>query len=804
MAVLYNIPLLILMENSTTRFIRYVNTTSIYLLFFLLIANTISAQEYSSISGYISDRNSGERLAGSSIYSLSDRSGTSSNAYGYFTIKLKRGNQTIVVSRIGYQSDTLNLDVITNRTIGFNLLPKSSELEEVTITDQESRNLMVSEINTVGLNPAEIKALPRFGGEVDVVKALQFLPGVRGGKEGSSDLLVRGGGPDQNLILLDGVPIYNSAHSLGLFSVFNADAIKDVELSKGGFSSRYGGRLSSVLDIKLKDGNTDHFRYDVSVGLISSKLMLEGPLKNENTTFLLAARRTYLDVLAAIAQGKAENRANYNFYDLNAKVTHWISDKDRLYFSIYSGKDHFGVRSGRQDKSNETRNILSWGSLTSAMRYNHLFNKYLFGNLTLTYTNYRFGVNSSSIDQRSRSDYTLNYSSKIADAGIKMDFDYLPSNNHFIRFGSNLILHNFKPNVTSLKSLDNGLILADTAFNSNNTKAKEYFLYAEDEIRLSNALQANIGLHFSGFNVEQKNYISLQPRISVNWLVKDKSAIRASFATMSQYIHLVTTTGPGSPADIWVPSTKKIEPQNSWQTTLGFARTLAGGYELNIDGFYKEMNRVIEYRQGASFLDDDPENGLIAESSQSWEDKVVAGFGTAYGAEFLIRKKEGRITGWMGYTLSWSNRNFAGVNNSQPYPYTYDSRHNLSLVGNHNISKRIRLSGTWVYNSGVPATLPLSAYKYYSEGGGGASIENLNVRNNYRMRSYHRLDLGISFIKQRKRGERSWNISVYNAYNRKNPYFIDVGQVTSNGKTQLFQYSLLPVIPSFSYSFSFK
>ena len=788
----------------TTRFARYVSKTSIYLLFFLLITNTLSAQDYYSISGYVSDKNSGERLAGSSIYSLSDRSGTASNAYGYFTIKLKRGDQTIIVSRIGYQSDTLKLALITDLNTQFTLIPRFSELEEVTISGQENHNLTISQINKAGLSPAEIKSLPRFGGEVDVVKALQFMPGVRAGKEGSSDLLVRGGGPDQNLILLDGVPIYNSAHSLGLFSVFNADAIKDVELSKGGFSSRYGGRLSSVLDIKLKDGNTDHFRYDVSVGLISSKLMLEGPLKNENTTFLLAARRTYLDVLAAIAQGRAENRGNYNFYDLNLKLTHKLSDKDRLYVSVYSGKDHFGVRSDTQDRLNETRNSLSWGSITSAMRYNHLFNKYLFGNLTLTYTNYRFGVNSSDKDQRSNSVYTLNYSSKIADAGIKMDFDYIPSNNHLIRFGSNLILHNFKPNVTSLKSLDNGLLLADTAFNSNNTKAKEYFLYAEDEIRLSNSLQANIGLHFSGFNVEQKNYTSLQPRINVNWVVKDKNAIRASFATMSQYIHLLTTTGTGSPADIWVPSTKKIEPQNSWQTTLGFARSLAGGYELNIDGFYKEMDRVIEYKQGASFLEDEPENGLIAESSQSWEDKVVAGSGKAYGAELLLRKKEGKTTGWMGYTLSWSNRNFAGVNNSQTFPYTYDSRHNLSVVGNQNISKRIRLSGTWVYSSGVPATLPLSAYKYYSDTGVGASIENLNVRNNYRMRSYHRLDLGISFIKQRKRGERSWNISVYNAYNRKNPYFVDVGEKKSNGKTQLYQYSLLPVIPSFSYSFSFK
>lgn len=400
---------------------------------------------------------------------------------------------------LGYQPDTLNLNILKDILIQLRLTSKSAALAEVTITDQSKSNRSISQINKVGLSPAEIKALPRFAGEVDVVKALQLLPGVKAGKEGSSDMLVRGGGPDQNLILLDGVPIYNSSHSLGLFSVFNADAIKSVELSKGGFPSRYGGRLSSVLDIQLKDGNNDHYRYDFSLGLISSKLLLEGPLKNKNTTFMVGVRHTYLDAVAAPAQGGSDSKGTYNFYDLNAKISHRFSDKDRLYFSIYSGHDILSSRFKRD--GNKDFNAISWGNVTSALRYNHLFGPNLFSNVTLTYTNYKFGVTNSSIDNDRHSEYELNYSSKIGDAGLKMDFDYIPANNHYIRFGANSVAHNFRPNVTSLKSVNFGTPLADIAFISNNTKALEYFLYAEDEIRISDRLQSNVGLHFSGFNV---------------------------------------------------------------------------------------------------------------------------------------------------------------------------------------------------------------------------------------------------------------------------------------------------------------
>ncbi|NEU08487.1 TonB-dependent receptor [Flavihumibacter sp. R14] len=778
------------------------------LLFFILYISTSFGQQAVSISGYISDFHSGERLAGASVYSLNNKSGSSSNAYGYFRLAaVKAGTQQVVISMLGYRPDTLSLTIHKDTFIEVKLISKTASLAEVAITDFSKRNLHVSQMNKVGLSPAEIKSLPRFAGEVDVVKALQLLPGVKAGREGSSDFQVRGGGPDQNLILLDGVPIYNSSHTLGLFSVFNADAIKTVELSKGGFPSRYGGRLSSVLDIQLKDGNNDHFRFDVSAGLISSKLLLEGPLKNKNTTFMIGARRTYLDLINSIRQAGSGSSNNYNFYDLNAKISHRFSEKDRLYFSIYSGNDRLALKYANNNDLDKRNNSIAWGSVTSALRYNHLFNDALFGNLTLTYTNYQFKIDNQTLDKDDKTDYTLSYSSKIKDAGVKMDFDYIPSNNHFIRFGSNAVMHDFQPNVTSIKSMDDGDTLADTAYNRNVVKAFEYYLYAEDEIRISRKLQANVGLHFSGFHVQQKNYTSLQPRFSLNWMLTNNNAIRASYARMSQYIHLLSATDSGSPADIWVPSTNSIEPQNSWQSTIGFARVLENSrFEFNVDAFYKEMNHVIEYKQGATFLATDSEQGLIDEASQSFETKVIAGKGTAYGAEFLLRKKEGKSFGWVAYTLAWSNRNFEGINNNEVYPYSYDSRHNLSVVMNHHLSKRIRVSGTWVYSSGLPATVQLSSYGYYDENGIKESLENVNVRNNVRMKSYHRLDLGISFVKQKKRGERSWNISVYNAYNRKNPYFIESGQqgAGANGKTKMYQYSLLPVIPSFSYSYSFR
>ena len=782
-------------------------TFKLYALLGLILGLTLNAfGQNITISGYVTEAQSGEHLAGASIFTLNGKSfGTSSNFYGYYNLRTSKREFSIICKMIGFYTDTINVRINRDTVINFKLQAYNKQLDEVIIRSDQSKNLDISQTNKTTISTTEVNAMPRLAGEVDLVKAIQMLPGVKAGREGSSDYYVRGGGAEQNLILMDGVPIYHSSHALGFFSVFNTDAIKSIELLKGGFPSRYGGRLSSVLDIQLKDGNQHKIRYEVSAGLISSKLLIEGPVKNKNTTFLLAARRTYLDILAAIAQPKS-GRINYHFYDLNAKLSHRFTEKDKIYFNVYSGSDKLSTNSSSHGEgSNTEKGSINWGNLTSALRYNHLFNPNLFSNLTLTYTNYRFKTENEYFNKQKTENYLLAYRSQIEDAGIKLDFDFLPSNNHFIRFGTNAVMHTFSPNVTRLKKADEDEGSIDTAFNNQAAKSLEYYVYAEDEIKFTEKLQANIGIHYSGFSVQSKSYTSLQPRLSINYLINKTIAIRGSYSLMNQYVHLLSNPGTGSPTDIWVPSTKNVKPQESWQSTIGLAKTLSGGkYELNVDGFYKRMYNVIEYALGVNFLEENSEGDLLNGASTSWEEKVEAGKGNGYGTEFFLRKKEGKLTGWAGYTLSWANREFAGINNGLAYPFKYDSRHNISLTTNYKINKRIELSANWVYYTGTPTTLPLTDYQYYSEGGSTLSIKNVNARNNYRMNDYHRLDASISFIKHKKRGERSWNISLYNVYNRKNPYYITASSGSSSGKTTIFQHSLLPIVPSVSYSYKLK
>lgn len=759
-----------------------------------------------TINGYVNDSTSGEHLPGASIYDLTNKSGTNSNFYGYYNLTVQKGEISIVTKVMGFQPDTLKLMILKDTTINIHLHPVNTQLEEVVVSSSRDEHLDISQTNKITLSKTDVEAMPRLAGEVDVVKAIQMLPGVKAGREGSSDYYVRGGGPDQNLILIDGVPIYHSSHALGFFSVFNTDAIKNIDLLKGGFPSRYGGRLSSVLDIQLKDGNQNRLRYEVSAGLISSKLLIEGPVKSENTTFLFAARRTYLDILAAIAQPKKSGRLNYNFYDLNGKLSHRFSARDKVYFSIYSGSDKFTSKPSSSQENKNERNSLNWGNVTSAMRYNHLFSNKLFSNLVLTYTNYKFKTESEYTNKQKDENYLLSYYSKIQDAGLKLDFDYLPSNDHFIRFGANTIFHEFSPNVTRLKKPNDQSDRIDTSFNGQPIKGLEYYIYAEDEWKLTERFQANLGFHLSGFLVQGKRYLSPQPRLSLNYQLSNNTSIRSSYALMTQYVHLLSNPGTGSPTDIWVPSSKKIKPQESWQTTIGLAKTLHNNrYELSIDGFYKNMTNVIEYAQGVNFLEEGLESNLLNEASTSWEEKIESGKGTSYGAEFFLRKKEGRLTGWAGYTLSWASRNFDAINSGRAYPFKYDSRHNISVTSSYKINKRIEVSANWVYYTGTPTTLPLTEYQYYSQNNSSSrSIDNVNVRNNFRMSDYHRLDAGIAFIKEKKLGQRSWNISIYNLYNRKNPYYISSSQTSRSGKTSVYQYSLLPIVPSVSYSYKLK
>lgn len=775
-------------------------------------------EEWVIISGHVTDASSGENLAGATV--SNGAAGTASNVYGFYSLRVPAGPVQLQVRYLGYEPLALSFPNINqDTTLALQLQPLANEMQEVSIVAEKVTDLQ--QANRLSMHGAAVKQLPRLMGEADAVKALQLLPGVLAGREGSSDLIVRGGSPDQNLILLDGVPVYNVSHLLGTFSIFNPDAIKTVDLIKGGFPAPYGGRLSSVVDVQLKEGNNQRFAGEGAIGLISSKLLLEGPIKNEKTSFLIAARRTYLDVLTAAAAAiNGEPISSYNFYDINAKVNHTFSTKDRLYLSVYGGQDRFADKQEfRGDIQDEEQNFkMRWGNVTSALRWNHVFGPRLFSNLTLTHSRYSFSQQTE-LKQKAGSRITnrlSDYSSGIKDWGVKANFDFSVNPRHSVRFGGNYTFHSFRPESVILQ-IDT-LTLTSDSFSE--IRAHEFYTYADDRVQLSERWQANLGLHLSGFAVNGKLYTSLQPRLALGYTSATGISVRASYATMSQYLHLLSNTSTGAPTDIWAPATDKVKPQRSWQATLGAATVLGQQWELTSDLYYKEMKDVAEFKDGADFISDflraGPETNFANFVAPPYEQRVVSGKGWSYGSEWLLRKRQGKTTGWLAYTLSWSWRQLDSVNFGQKYPYTYDSRHSISVVANRQLTEKLSIGGSWTYRTGFVTTLPAANYKaynevHYREGEWHPSIETvdyLGERNNYRMPAYHRLDLSLTHTKKKKWGERSWNISVYNAYNRKNPYFMQVSKPQSSNTVgdpprQLYQISLFPILPSVSYGFRF-
>ncbi len=792
--------------------------TSIAFLFMAILA--IQAQENFTISGYIEDAESGEYLISANVFEGNSKLGTVSNLYGFYSITLPKDSVLLSVSYIGFEQKLIPLYLEKDITLNIKL-SSSVSLQTVEITAQNATSIEEeSQMSVVTVPIEQIKRMPALLGEVDVLKTLQLLPGVQSGGEGQSGLYVRGGSPDQNLILLDGVPVYNANHLFGFFSVFNADAIKDVKLTKGGFPARYGGRLSSVLEINMKEGNKQKFKGSGSIGLISSKLALEGPIIKDKASFMVSARRTYIDLIArpliklGFSQDGGEGVAGYYFYDVNAKVNYKISDKDKLYLSAYTGDDRFFVEFAEvfDDNRNEVESRLGWGNFTAAARWNHLWTNKLFSNLTATYSKYNFStlIGNSLAVKNSTEDFkeafSAEYESGIEDVALRFDFDYIPAPNHFIKFGGLAIQHEFNPglfdlNITSEQDGVQGFVL-DTILGQSKVKALEYNVFIEDDFKITPTLKVNAGVHFSGFSLDNASYTSLQPRISVRQLLPGKVALKASFATMRQYAQYLTNENIGLPWDQWLPTTKKVLPQDSWQAALGFAKTIKGGYELSIEAYYKEMKNLVSYKEGASFFNLNP-----------WEDLVTQGVGRSYGAEFFAQKKTGKLTGWIGYTLAWSERKFDDKNFGEWYPFKFDRRHDLSIVGVYEISERVNLAVTWVYGTGNAVTFANSRVNLLSEVFDGYDFSNVEIfeeRNNYRLAPYHRLDIGFDFTKQKKRFKRTWSIGAYNAYSRKNPFFlnletdfVDDGNGGVRDKTVLKQYSLFPIIPSVSYKFEF-
>ncbi|MFO7615632.1 MAG: TonB-dependent receptor [Bacteroidales bacterium] len=781
----------------------------------LLTATTVLGQKV-TISGILEDRNTGEKLISANVYEATSLRGITSNVYGFYSLTLPAGKARIVYSYIGYRTMEVDLELKKDTVLNLSLEPVIS-LDEVVISAERSRSAVRStQMSMTELSANTIKSLPVLLGEVDVLKALQLLPGVKGGNEGTSGIYVRGGGPDQNLILLDGVPVYNANHLFGFFSIFNPDAIQTVKLITGGFPARYGGRLSSVLDIRMKDGNNKKFGVEGSVGIISSKLTLEGPIIKDKTSFIVSGRRTYIDILARpLIRMQAGNnydnfKAGYYFYDLNAKFNHKFSDRSRLFLSAYSGDDkaYLGSVQKGQDYRWEDEAGLGWGNFTTALRWNYVITPKLFSNTTLTYSRYNFLT--SLLDQEEQDGviqhkYQFSYNSGIVDWAGKIDFDYLPGPNHSMKFGYNQIYHTFKPGVTVFLMEFNGEgqqgSLIDTTFGNKDIYAHEGSFYWEDDWSITPRFKANIGIHLSGFKVRDSLYKSLQPRVSARYLLTEQISVKAAYTRMTQYIHLLSNTTIGLPTDLWVPATDQIPPQQAQQVALGLVYEPSDEWELSLETYYKKMDNLIEYKEGASFFS----------IQDDWEDKIEVGEGVAYGLEFLARKQFGKTSGWVGYTLSWSNRRFDNISFGEWFPYRYDRRHDVAIVLNHRFNDKIDLGITWVYGTGNAVTLPLEKYASITSLWGSFryfdGIEFFDKRNSYRVPAYHRLDIGVNFRKEKKWGERTWSVGLYNAYNRKNPFYLDFDKIMNengNVETVLKLYSLFPLIPSISYSFKIR
>ncbi len=789
---------------------------------YLLCTQADAQQERYTISGYVEDAKTGEKLIAANVFDPEKNKGTTTNVYGFYSITLPKDSVYLAVSYVGYETKYFRMYL--DKDISMNLaLGVGAELDEIVVTAEKYERVeQKTQMSQVSVPIKQIKKLPALLGEVDILKSLQLLPGVQSGGEGTSGLYVRGGSPDQNLILLDGVPVYNVSHLFGFFSVFNADAIKNVTLTKGGFPARFGGRLSSVLEINMKEGNMKEIKGSGSIGLISSRLTLEGPIVKDKTSFIISGRRTYLDLLARpfIKQASAVEEdidftGGYYFYDVNAKINHKFSEKDRLYASVYTGDDRFYVKVnenysyGNEEYDFGIESSLDWGNLTSALRYNHLWSNKLFSNVTATYSRYNLntGITASETDKYNGevvydASYGAKYLSGIEDLNGKIDFDYLPNPSNHIRFGAGVTHHTFKPGALNFKISATDSSPLDTIVGTGNTTSMDYVAYVEDEITIGENFKANIGVHGSAFDVEDQLYFSIQPRVGLRYLLPGDVAIKASYATMTQYLHLLTNEGIGLPTDLWLPSTARIKPESSWQAALGIAKTFNDKFEFSVEGYYKKMDNLISYKEGASFID-----------FGDWQDKVEQGSGDSYGAEVFVQKKKGKTTGWVGYTLSWTNRQFENINSGKVYPFKYDRRHDISAVVIHEFNERISASATWVYGTGNAITLPVSRAEVYLPNdyyNGPTEIEYPSEKNAYRMNAYHRMDVGVDFIKQKKRYKRKFTIGAYNMYNRKNPFFIFASNertYDSNGNfttvRKFKQLSIFTIIPSFSWGFEF-
>ena len=774
-----------------------------YLTFLFVLTTIVLLQGQNfTISGYVSDDGSGETLIGANIVDADNfEVGTSTNAYGFYSLTLPKGKYKIAASYLGYQNTVFEIDLVENVKHNF-ILKEGITMEEVVVTatrDDARKNVESTQLGIVDLPVEEIKKLPVLFGEVDILKTLQLLPGVLSAGEGTSGFYVRGGGADQNLLLLDEAVVYNSGHLLGFFSVFNSDAIKKTSLIKGGMPAQYGGRLSSVIDIQMKEGNNKHFAAEGGIGVISSRLTVEGPIIKEQSSFVISGRRTYaLDLAQPFLKGSNFEGTNYYFYDLNTKINHKFSDNDRLYFSAYFGRDVFRFAQPKRNFSFD----LPYGNSTATLRWNHVFNNKLFFNASAIYNDYQFSFTGG------QDDFVFKLFSGVKDLNGKLDFDYYPRNNHSVKFGLNYTYHTLTPSTAEANSGD-----VDFSTGFLPKYGDETAIYLQDDIKVSKDFSVNVGLRgvlfsqlgpytskvtgetFTNFQ-RAKSYSGLEPRFSFRYGLNENASIKGGITMANQFLHLVSNSSSTLPTDIWVPSTESVKPQRSVQYAVGYFQNLFDdGYEASFETYYKSLANQIDYA-------DDYVNDI----SKEVEDAFVFGKGRAYGAEFFLKKSEGKLNGWIGYTLSKTERSFPDIENGRWYAATYDRRHDLSIVANYDLNKKIAFSAAFIYGTG----------KWYTPTKGFFFVEqNLNIyygpRNSEQLPDYHRMDVSMTYTPKpdsKKKWRGSWNFSVYNVYNRKNPYFVNFDTETDfqSGTSTIkgTQITIFPMIPSIAYNFKWN
>lgn len=788
-------------------------TRLLILVAFTFMASLLTAQE-STLSGYIKDASNGETLIGASVVINETNEGVASNEYGFYSLSVEPGRYSVTVSYLGYVDYTTNIDLTNNVTRDFELGDDSELIEEIVVTAiEKDRNVKEVQMSVNKLDISTIKKIPSLLGERDVIKSIQLLPGISSVGEGASGFNVRGGSIDQNLVLLDEAPVFNSSHLFGFFSVFNPDAVKDVKLYKGGIPSRYGGRLSSILDVRMKEGNKKQLEINGGVGTIFSRLSVEGPIIKDKMSFIVAGRRSYIDVLAKpFLKGNLANSV-LNFYDLTMKTNYNIDTKNKVFLSGYFGRDNFGFGSNAG---------FNWGNQTGTLRWNHLFNDKMFANITGYYSNYDYKINFGDTAED-----TFDWNARIINYSVKPEFTYFINPDNKLRFGGQSIYYIIQPaNAVSISNGETFDISLDYQY------ALESAAYAENETTLADKLKLNYGLrlsHFAYLGGRDKyvygdapevgkerplvsatpvakgkliqDYLNLEPRLAVNYELGSTNSIKASYMRTTQYIHLLSNTTASTPVDVWTPSTNNIKPQKADQVALGYFQNLSNNaYEVSVETYYKKLYDLIDYVNGADLI----LNAYV-------EGEVLSGNGRAYGTELQIKKNAGRFNGWVSYTLARTERQINGINNNEWYPSRFDQTHNLSLAGFYDINKRLTLSANFVFNTGTPTTFATSRYNQQ-----GIVIPHTtgSKRNNVRIPNYHRLDLALTINPRERPGKRwegEWVIGVYNVYNRRNPFTIFFKQddarpmLGTPTKTDAIRFSVVgSIVPSISYNFKFK